>query len=106
MAFHSPLLWFIDLLKAGGEESVDCLSWDVEPFRSGVGPDGFGEVGVDIKGNNVDPIGRNGTFPLARPGLAVYFGAKLRCGGGDGLSEDLEVSTFLFVIERSIRVDV
>ena len=50
-------LGVVDLAEAVGEELVDGFGWDAESFLSSRSPDGGGEVGLELKGNNSDPVG-------------------------------------------------
>ena len=53
-AFH---LWVVDLAEAFLEALIDDICWNAESFFGSGGPDGGGEVGVELKGNNCDPVG-------------------------------------------------
>ena len=51
------LLRVVDLAEAFGENVVHGLRGDAESFFSCGGPDRGGEVGVELKGDNSDPVG-------------------------------------------------
>ena len=51
------LLWVIDLAEAFRATVVHDVDGDAESFFGCVGPSGLREVGLELKGDNSDPVG-------------------------------------------------